>query len=113
MRISLTRTDLGDVAFHSDKNVEYIDADKSGEQLVVRFWQKGDAFRPLGMRNFRKLSDFFIDLKVSKLLKKEIPIVCCEDRIIWVAGYRIDDAYKVTPSTTRVLRLKLEKLNAE
>jgi len=108
-RISLTPVARSEVEFHSDKNVEYIDADRSGNILTVRFWQKGDAFKPLGMRNFRKLSDFFIDLKVSKLLKKEIPIVCRGDRIIWVAGYRLDDSFKVSPTTVNVLCLKLEK----
>ncbi len=102
-KISLTRADKSEVKFHNDKNVEYIDGDKSGKVLTVRFWQKGDAFKPLGMRNFRKLSDFFIDLKVSKVLKKEIPIVCREDQIIWVAGYRLDDSFKVSEKTKDVL----------
>jgi len=109
-RISLSRVDKTEVEFSSDRNIEYIDGDKSGDDLTVRFWQKGDAFKPLGMPNFRKLSDFFIDLKVSKLLKKEIPIVCRGDRIIWVAGYRLDDNFKVSSLTSNVLCLKLEKL---
>jgi tRNA(Ile)-lysidine synthase len=111
-RISLASVDRSEVEFHSDKNVEYIDGDKSGTVLIVRFWQQGDAFRPLGMRNFRKLSDFFIDLKVSKLVKKEIPIVCRDERIIWVAGYRLDDSFKVSADTKNVLRLKLEQVAA-
>jgi hypothetical protein len=30
------------------------------------------------------------------------------DAIVWVAGMRIDDRFKVTPATTRAIRLRFE-----
>ena len=62
------------------------------------------------MRQFRKLSDFFIDLKVGRMEKMEIPIVCSSDRIVWIAGYRLDDDFKVTSLTAKVFCLKLEEI---
>ena len=94
----------------NDRNTEFIDGAKCGTRLVVRFWRKGDRFTPLGMRNHRKLSDFFIDLKLSTTLKREIPIVCNQDQIIWIAGYRLDDKYKVTEKTKLFYKLELKKI---
>ncbi len=97
------------VSMSHDRNVEFIDGEMSGKHLSVRFWQKGDRFRPLGMKNRRKLSDFFIDLKLSTALKKEIPIVCNKDQIIWIAGYRLDDYFKITDETKLYYKLDINK----
>jgi tRNA(Ile)-lysidine synthase len=77
---------------------------------VVRYWKKGDRFKPLGMKNRRKLSDFFVDLKLSTASKREIPIVCHQDRIIWIAGLRLDERFKVTENTKVFYKLELKKI---
>ena len=77
---------------------------------MVRYWKKGDRFKPLGMKNRRKLSDFFVDLKLSTALKRENPIVCDQDQIIWIAGLRLDDRYKVTENTKVYYKLELKKI---
>lgn len=53
-----------------DNNIAAIDADKITFPLILRNWQKGDYFQPLGMEGMKKVSDFFIDLKLSILKKK-------------------------------------------
>jgi tRNA(Ile)-lysidine synthase len=108
-RISLNKIKREHVLFKNDRNTEFIDGDKSGNRLIVRYWQKGDKFTPLGMNNRRKLSDFFIDLKLNTTLKREIPIVCKDEQIIWIAGYRLDDKFKVTDTTTKCYKLELKK----
>jgi tRNA(Ile)-lysidine synthase len=107
--ISLNKIKRGHVSFKNDRNTEIIDGDKCGDNLVVRYWQKGDRFRPLGMKNHRKLSDFFIDLKLSTTRKREVPLVCNQEQIIWIAGYRLDDRYKITDRTTKFYKLELIK----
>jgi tRNA(Ile)-lysidine synthase len=59
------------------------------------------------MRGEKKLSDFFIDEKVPNYLRGRVPVLECEDGIIWVCGYRIDDHYKITNETEHVLRLEI------
>jgi tRNA(Ile)-lysidine synthetase-like protein len=98
------------VMFTENRNVEYVDGEKSGMNLVVRFWQKGDSFRPLGMRNRRKLSDFFTDLKLTNAVKKNIPLVCHGEEIVWIAGHRLSDKYKISEKTKTIYRLELEEL---
>lgn len=106
-QISFEKIEKEKIKFTNDKAVEYIDGDKSGELLQVRFWKKGDSFQPLGMSNKRKLSDFFTDLKINTFLKKSIPLICKGDRIIWIAGYRLDDQFKISPETKTVFKLEL------
>lgn len=93
---------------HNGKDVEYVDADKvEGHELILRSWQDGDAFIPLGMRSKKKISDFFVDAKIPLYLKRLVPIL--ETRggeVVWVCGHRIDDRFKVTADTRRILKLQ-------
>ncbi|MCP4725970.1 MAG: tRNA lysidine(34) synthetase TilS [bacterium] len=74
--------------------------------LKMRFWREGDSFRPLGMKYKKKLSDLFIDLKIKPDMKRKIPILLDEEKIIWICGIRIDDRVKITEETRKVVGLK-------
>ncbi|SDE19359.1 tRNA(Ile)-lysidine synthase [Mucilaginibacter pineti] len=79
--------------------------------LTLRAWQEGDYFYPLGMKGKKKLSDYFINQKVPLHQKDEIPIlVNGNDEVMWVAGYRADERYKVNNNTKKVTIFELYKL---
>ena len=59
------------------------------------------------MSGHKKLSDFFIDRKVPRSERKRIPLVVKDDAIVWVAGYQIDNDFRVTETTDKVLRIEL------
>jgi tRNA(Ile)-lysidine synthase len=89
-------------------SVEYVDADrvKPGD-LILRTWQDGDAFMPLGMKAMKKISDFFVDARIPVYEKRGYPILETRDgEIVWVCGQRIDERFKVTPETRRILKLE-------
>ena len=69
---------------------------------AIRKWKSGDKFIPSGMKGFKKLSDFFIDNKINRLLKEKTLILCSNDDIIWVIGSRIDERYKATSKTKKM-----------
>jgi len=75
--------------------------------LTLRNFRLGDRFIPLGMKGHRKIKDFFIDLKIPPFKRKQIPIIFNGDQIIWIAGYRISDSFKVTPDTRSILKITL------
>ncbi len=77
--------------------------------LILRKWKKGDKFIPLGMNNFKKVSDFFVDEKYSLNDKKEQWILCSEEDIIWIVGKRIDDRYKIASNTKKTYIAQLLK----
>ncbi len=94
--------------FKLDKNSEnaMLDQDRLTFPLTLRLWGEGDRFQPLGMKNFKKISDFLIDLKVPLIHKKNIHVLCSGEDIVWVIGLRIDDRFSVTTHTKNILYLK-------
>ncbi len=89
-----------------DPNVEFIDGARLGSSLVLRSWHDGDWFIPLGMKDRKKVSDFFIDQKVALHEKHSVPLLTSGEEIVWVCGRRLDDRFKVTPQTTNILKLE-------
>jgi tRNA(Ile)-lysidine synthase len=79
------------------------DFDKVGSNIIVRSRRTADRFQPLGMSEFKKLGEFMIDAKIPRTWRQRIPIVCSPQQILWIVGYRIDDRFKVTGGTQRVL----------
>ena len=71
--------------------------------VSVRNWEPGDRFMPLGMKNMKKISDFLIDLKVPLSEKEKVLLLLSGDEVMWVMGYRIDDRFRITDKTTRIL----------
>ncbi len=87
--------------------VACIDRDKVQFPLMIRKWQKGDYFKPLGMNGFKKLSDFFIDSKLSLPEKENVWIITNGEQVVWIIGYRLDDRYKITAATQHILKLEI------
>jgi tRNA(Ile)-lysidine synthase len=86
-----------------------LDADALAGRLRVRRRRPGDRYRPLGLVGEKKLQDVLVDLKVPRRRRDNIPVVEDEAGIVWVAGYRIAERAKLTPSTRRVLRLSVRE----
>jgi tRNA(Ile)-lysidine synthase len=89
------------------QGVEYVDAGKLGDHLLVRSWQDGDWFMPLGMISKKKVSDYFVDEKIPLLQKRTIPILESNGDIVWICGKRLDERFKVTDRTRSVVRLEI------
>jgi tRNA(Ile)-lysidine synthase len=83
----------------------FFDAEKLRFPLTLRSFRAGDRFMPLGMSGHKKLKDFFVDLKVPLGQRYSTPILCYDDTPIWVFGFRMDDRFKVTAKTRRVMKL--------
>jgi len=82
-----------------------IDAQCVADGIYVDSVRAGDRMRPLGMQGSRKLSDLLIDAKVPRRKRALIPVVRDGERIIWLAGIRLSDEYRVTESTSAFVRL--------
>lgn len=103
-----TSAEVPEPRLANDKHVEYIDAATIGRELMLRTWNTGDTFFPLGMREQKKLSDFFIDEKIPLPEKQEIPILISDGKIVWVCGKRLDDRFKITPDTEHFIKLEYQ-----
>jgi len=85
-----------------------VDAARLIYPLSMRAWRQSDNFYPLGMKTRKKLSDFFISLKIPLHKKNEVPLLINGNgEIIWIGGYRVDERYKVTHNTKKVTIFEL------
>ncbi len=98
-----------EVRLNSGRMEAFLDADQVTFPLLWRNWKNGDSFQPLGMSHTKKVSDFLVDNKISLVDKKNITILESAGRIIYVVGWRIDDRFKITAQTKRILNLRIEK----
>src|SRR5690554_688979 len=86
-------------------NILYIDSDKISFPLKIRKRREGDVFYPFGMRGKKKLSKYFKDEKVPVFEKDKTWILLCEEKIVWVMGYRSDERFKVDSITSRIYKI--------
>jgi tRNA(Ile)-lysidine synthase len=92
--------------FPNDQNSIAIDFDTINFPLIIRHWQKGDTFYPLGASGRKKLSNFYTDRKIPILDKDKIWILTSAGKIIWIIGYQIDDKVKITNKTKNILLIE-------
>lgn len=102
-------TDLIDYKIPDDQYVACIDYDKVKFPLIIRKWERGDYFYPLGMKQRKKLSNYFIDRKFSLVNKEQALILETDGKIVWILGERIDERFRVTVSTSKILRIQADR----
>ncbi|MDR2890215.1 MAG: tRNA lysidine(34) synthetase TilS [Alistipes sp.] len=112
------------------ENTALLDADKLRWPLTLRRWTDGDRFVPLGMSGTKKVSDYLTDIKMPVPEKGRQFVLVNGDpnttvapdtlgapdsdpggtggEIVWLAGRRIDDRFKITPETENVLKIVRE-----
>ncbi len=91
------------------KNEEFFDMlTINPDKLYVRNWELGDTFTPLGMKGKKKISDFLTDQKSDAYTKRQQKVLVNVNEIIYLIGYRINDKYKITEKTKKVLKLWID-----
>lgn len=89
----------------TEKNLGFVDFDKLKFPLKLRKWKEGDSFQPFGMKGKKKLSKFFKDEKVSLNEKQKTWLLLSEEHIVWIIGHRLDDRFKVSEDTNKILKI--------
>ena len=103
--------DRSKIQYLPDRTIEFLDYDLISLPLLIRIPQKGDWFIPLGMKGKKKLHDFFIDEKIEFFHRSRIPLLVGGYHIMWIVGHRIDDRFKVTDKTRKILKVEVNYLN--
>ena len=96
----------------SDHDTACLDSEKLPFPVIVRKWLPGDFFYPLGMKKKKKLSDYFIDSKFSRFDKEKALVLESGGKIAWIVGERIDDRFKVTDTSRKILIIKVKQKEA-
>lgn len=93
--------------FSKSTTIADLDVDLLEFPLVLKKWEQGEYFQPLGMSGFKKLSDFFVDEKFSIPEKENCWILYSAGKVVWIVGHRIDNRFKITDNTQNVLRITI------
>ena len=105
-KIQLRIEDADTVTIKKDKSYAYLDADKLEFPLLLRNWKMGDYFYPFGMKlKKQKVSKYFKDHKIPVHEKERVWILESNQKLAWLVGERIDERYKVTERTKKVLKI--------
>ena len=90
-----------------NQNRIHVDASKLTFPLQIRKWNEGDFFYPFGMKQRKKISDFFIDTKLSLIDKEQSWLLVSGDQIVWIVGMRMDNRFRVTDQTREVIEFSI------
>lgn len=105
-RLILMHTEVAP-SFPDGRESILVDAEKLRFPLLLRPWKPGDVFQPFGMNGHsQKLQDFFTNLKLSRIDKEKVRVLENGDgAIVWIVGYRPDERFRVTPETSKFLKI--------
>lgn len=98
-----TRTVTNGFQVSKSPDCIHVDAAKLTFPLQLRRWREGDTFSPFGMKQRKKVSDFFIDNKLSLIEKEQSWLLVSGDEIVWIVGRRMDNRFRVTDETKEVV----------
>lgn len=94
-----------------DPDETYIDYDAVVLPLRVRNRVPGDWFKPLGMTGSQKIKKYFIDNKVPRERRDQVPIIVSGDeQVVWIAGHRADRRWQAGTKKERVLKIKVSRI---
>ncbi len=84
-----------------------LDAAKLGEGAVVRTRRNGDRFHPLGREKSRKLKDYFIEKKIPKPRRDQVPLLAHGNKIAWIIGHQVSAEFVLDGGENRGVTLKV------
>lgn len=103
--IGIELANIEDVKFGKNGRIEFISAENLSKKFILRLWKPGDKFKPLGMTNLKKVSDFLTDEKISSSERKNQFVLLNRNQIVWIVGLRIDDRVKLNSRTKKIYKL--------
>ena len=101
--------EINDVSLNQNNLIKYFDFDKINNNISIRNRNDGDKIIPLGMSGSKKLKDIFIDMKIPKEERDNIPILCFDEKIAWIIGIRTSEEYKLTNKSKNILKVVVER----
>lgn len=93
------------IEFSNNVLINFFDYDKIKEKLIIRKRLNGDKIVPIGMKGNKKVKDIFIDLKIPMEKRSDVPILCFDNEIAWLVGYKVSESFKITKETKKIIRI--------
>ncbi len=81
------------------------------KKLMIRAWEPGDVLAPTGMNGHKKIQDIWVDQKVPRPLRKQIPLLTCEHEVLWLPGYSINRHHALSSDNEQCIQILVKELN--
>jgi tRNA(Ile)-lysidine synthase len=109
IRLVFTKMHIKEVTvLNQPPKIALVDQELLLYPLTLRRWKQGDSFQPFGMKGKKLLSDFLTDQHYTIAEKANSYVLTdMNDNIIWIAGKRIDNRYRISANTSCVLKVEL------
>jgi len=85
-----------------DASIGQFDADKLEFPVIVRPWRQGDRIKPIGLKGSKKVSDVYIDHKLSLQQKDTTLILESNSELVWIAGLATSRDFALGNNTKNV-----------
>lgn len=93
---------------------EMFDAASIGGTIILRHWQPGDRFQPIGMKRPVKLQNLFTNARVPTAeRRRRVIATTAGGEIFWVEGLRIGERFKLTSATETCLVWRVQSAPRE
>ena len=111
-KLSVESDTFSKQVFEENNFTKWIDCDIMKANLQLRTRKPGDYIVIDEAGSKKKLKDFFIDKKIPQERRDKVLLVASGNEIVWIVGYRLSGAYKVSKDTKNILKLsiRLEEL---
>lgn len=87
---------------------KWLDYDTIKDNLCIRTRQTGDYLVLNEEGSRKKLNRCMIDMKIPREQRDRVPLAAIGSEVVWMVGGRINDRYKITSRTGRVLELQYQ-----
>ncbi len=91
--------------YPTETYTKWFDCDRIMANVVIRTRTEGDYLCIDSDGNRKSIQDYFVDEKIPRHLRDEVPLVCDGSHVMWVVGHRVSEYYKISKNTTRVLEI--------
>ncbi len=105
---------IQDASDNLDGYQAWLDYDQLKIPLLLRTRRKGDRWQPLGLKEgSQKLSDFFINARCPTRARDGWPLICSDNIIAWIPGYRPAQPFRLRDETGKILHICLKRAKSE
>jgi tRNA(Ile)-lysidine synthase len=71
----------------------------------IRTFHSGDRMVPLGMSGSKKVKNIFIDKKIPQSKRRRIPLLFCDNSLLWIAGVCCSELCRITTRSAVTVRV--------
>ncbi len=92
------------------KYTKWFDYDTIKNTIFLRTRRPGDFMQINIDGGTKSLKDIFINDKIPREERDNIPLLCDGEHVMWITGNRISEAYKVTEQSKRILVVNITEV---